>query len=100
MPRLIDAEALRHAVANIDMHGESEQFYAIMGSVCKEIDAAPTIDMERHAHWNTSYRSGYVPKDGKPICSACDCWNEGRSNWCPNCGSRMLLARKDGPDDD
>lgn len=42
--RLIDADALKHAVSNIDMHGRSEQFYEIMGEIAEVLSSAPTID--------------------------------------------------------
>ncbi|MGJ4851898.1 hypothetical protein ACH6CV_16800 [Bacillota bacterium Meth-B3] len=44
--RVIDADALKHAVSNIDMHGRSEQFYEIMGEIAEVLSSAPTIEAE------------------------------------------------------
>lgn len=52
----------------------------------------------RHGRWNKAYRSGYVPTDGKPICSECDCWNGGKSDYCPHCGAKMDDAQKGEPE--
>ena len=42
--RLIDATALKTRVCNIPAHGESEQFYAIMGEIARVIERAETVD--------------------------------------------------------
>lgn len=48
------------------------------------IDAALVV----HGQWVCKYKSGYKPPQGE-VCSKCDCWNERKSNYCPNCGCKM-----------
>jgi hypothetical protein len=65
---------------NADREIALDAILAIVG-----VDAVPV----RRGKWNKSYKSGYTPTDGKPICSICDCWNGRESNYCPNCGADM-----------
>lgn len=97
MPRMIDAEALRHQLANIPMHGDEEQFYAIMGEIAREVNAAPTVDPERHGWWAPENITCNHAKEfrcsGDEGCGRvveydhytrfCD------YDYCPNCGAKM-----------
>ena len=89
--RPIDANALMRRVKN-----EACEHYPDI--YLNLIDKTPTVDAAtvRHAKWNKAYRSEYAPRDGKFIRSACDCWNSGRTDYCPHCGAKM---NKEAPGD-
>ena len=53
-------------------------------------DVAPVV----HARWITHYRSG-TPVAKGDVSTCCDMWNNRKSDYCPNCGSKM-----DGGDSD
>lgn len=61
--------------------------------IADDIRSAPAEDAEivRYAMWNSAYKSGHTPKKGF-ICSACDCWNGGKYQYCPHCGAKMDAA--------
>ena len=53
-------------------------------------DVAPVV----HGRWVTHYRSGTPVAEGY-VSTCCDMWNKRKSDYCPNCGSKM-----DGGDSD
>lgn len=47
--------------------------------------------------YNKHYRSGTTVADGW-VSSCCDMWNERKTPYCPNCGTKMCGAKMDGGD--
>lgn len=54
------------------------------------IDDIPTENVvpAEVGYWLNKYKSGYTPSYGF-ICYRCDCWNERKSTYCPQCGAKM-----------
>lgn len=48
-------------------------------------DVAPVV----HASWVTHYRSGTPVAKGY-VSTCCDMWNNRKSDYCPNCGAKMM----------
>ena len=47
-------------------------------------DVAPVV----HGRWVTHYRSGTTVAEGY-VSTCCDMWNNRKSDYCPNCGTKM-----------
>ena len=94
--RAIDADALR--VYNEYVDGDGGYVDIVYK---RDLDAAPTIDPERHASWE--YRA-YDDDEGERrfVASCTKCGQIrvagiGLANYCPNCGARMDAEEgKDG----
>lgn len=85
MTRPIDADALIKKWENV--HSKDISFaMAIIGAI-NDVKKAPTIDAEpvRHGKWRD-----YPIMDGMSQCSECGVLYVGKSNFCPNCGARMV----------
>ncbi len=90
--RLIDGGALSRTMCGKQCGCEPEECGYEVGNRCpwrNEIDAAPTIDPVRHAHWKAT-------SAGMAICSACDEDQEVETfvgnavqKYCARCGARM-----------
>lgn len=86
--RLIDADKINFLWTPIapiyildDVHYESVAFK-------REIDAQPTIDPVKHAHWIFKL----FPNDWVGqlyICSECNGTSDSQSRYCPHCGAFM-----------
>lgn len=59
--------------------------------VLRMIDDAPAADVAPvvHGRWVTHYRSG-TPVAGGYVSTCCDMWNNRKSDYCPNCGAKMV----------
>lgn len=59
-------------------------------------NAATVCDMQevKHGEWQKHYKSGTTVSDGF-VSSCCDMWNERKTPYCPNCGAKMDVERKD-----
>lgn len=91
--RLIDADELKRkqyrSYPSIDHYCLSRSVVDV-----EDIDNAPTIETGsvRRGHWI----QGYIPNDDgsyTPIdfnCSVCGQANDVESNYCPNCGAKMI----------
>ena len=85
MPRLIDADTLQAIFSNMTIFGYGDYVSGqkmMLDTIIDYIDAAPTIDPEKHSQWE--YWAGGLLKC--PICGheyidRLEC-----SNYCPNCG--------------
>ena len=94
-PRLIDANALDAKLAEISSlmarrsKEEDPGFLAVGAGITlaqAELDAIPTIEPVRHAHWETNPSRCSACKGDQPMDSwdyAIDC------PWCPYCGAKM-----------
>lgn len=54
-------------------------------------DVAPVV----HGRWVTHYRSGTTVAEGY-VSTCCDMWNNRKSDYCPNCGTKMDGGTEDG----
>lgn len=88
--RLIDAD---HVIEKLVKYGwlkmtleDSAEMVAVQSAIDDEqtVDAQPVV----HARWLYEYKSGFKPYNGV-VCNHCDCWNERRTDYCPNCGAKM-----------
>ena len=91
MARMIDADALKQQVAAETIRqGLNTGKAALMLAL---IDAAPTIDPERHASWE--YRAYHDDEGERRFVASCTKCGQirvagiGLANYCPNCGARM-----------
>ena len=87
MTRYIDADALKELFPD---NGEGSWTYNVTVKAC--IDAQPTIDAVnvRHGKWiEHGVKEGHLIE--KYTCSDCDYYSGTKtSNYCPNCGARMV----------
>ena len=90
--RLIDADALKETMSDLDCESNNADFQSGMEFIMRDfmpkvIDAQPTIDAQpvQHGRWIDWSMWG----DSKYECSECDCETKHRTNFCPNCGARM-----------
>lgn len=95
--RLIDADALKEGIKelkqspwyNNDINPSWQQGIKdavhVVETLC--IDEEPTVDAVpvRHGKWIE-----YPTADGMNQCSECGVLRFGESNYCPNCGARMV----------
>ena len=86
MARMIDADALKKSAYPFPCAIGVE--YAV---TLRQIDAAPTIDTERHGKWEGVWNPGL--KDKPRHCTRCG-FNNTRHGcvdfkFCPNCGAKM-----------
>lgn len=51
-------------------------------SVCKAINELPSVNSTKTGHW--------IDEFGGCECSECGCLEGGYSDYCPNCGARMI----------
>ena len=71
--RLIDATALKTRVCNIPAHGESEQFYAIVGEIARAIERAAGVDAVEVVRCRECKNSSRIANDTTG--RARHCWN-------------------------
>lgn len=45
----------------------------------------PTVE-QKHGHWIVNNSRHFLPYK----CSACNEWNDGTTNYCPECGAEMI----------
>ena len=93
MGRLIDADKLKQHYAWWKI-GDGEITYA----EAKErfdtiIDVQPTVDAEKHGHWEKPQRHGVISYDEHAY-AECSCCHKAQylargMNYCPNCGAKM-----------
>lgn len=95
-PRLIDANALDAKLAEISSlmarrsKEEDPGFLAVGAGITlaqAELDAIPTIDPVRHAHWILHPEIGIGEADKE--CSGCGAMSLIWSHYCHACGAKM-----------
>jgi len=92
--RLIDADKLVQQVES--PYTEYPVMIEIRKAIMKMIQEAPTVDAEpvRHGYWFTTWdeydKDGYVIRT-RGICSCCNQYSN-VSDYCGNCGAKMILA--------
>lgn len=92
--RLIDADTIKIPTTSVDAFENCKNCKLLDEYQVKEIiDNAETIDAEpiRHGEWK------HYKECGITNCSVCDwCIDESwSSNYCPNCGAKMDVERKE-----
>ena len=93
MARLIDADWLLNAIEKLKVRNTSNtatifDVLGVLDDVEKIIKAAPINESVKHGHWiDTGRADYYLNKEYR--CSCCDAVDYMRSNYCPNCGSKM-----------
>ena len=70
--------------------GESIIYTECLEDVLEDVERFPVADVApvRHGEWRRHYRSGTTPVWGF-VSSCCNMWNDRKSDWCPNCGTKM-----------
>ena len=53
------------------------------------VDASPTVDTERHGHWEYSPKDAFEVMFELPKCSVCGHESSDALKYCPNCGAKM-----------
>ena len=103
--RLIDANALLEmgrARKIIEVVGNWKELPGCAKSACvrlgvahkKMILDAPTVDAVEVVHGRWIEKQEPIPwceddVEVYTVCSICDCYSPGESNYCPNCGAKM-----------
>lgn len=97
MTRLIDADVtLKHIDEYYDllkrMGKPSRGMTAVMQNIKTIVNSLQTVDAVpmRHGKWIE-----YPIADGMNQCSVCGVLRFGNSNYCPNCGARMIGNERD-----
>ena len=106
--RLIDADTLKDEVMKIWAYIQCVTGDDVMDAVMTDIKNAPTVDAEplRHGEWNgwtATHWTGKKDDDGDPIyaehiyykCSECGRRTVIREKFCPNCGAKMDVERRE-----
>ena len=94
MSRYIDADKAYEIASN---HKDFEQSIADLVSLKEVLDDTPTDDVAEGKHGYWVYNRGQAFGEPCYFCSLCidGGSNNGRDNYCPNCGAKMDGERKD-----
>ena len=105
MARLIDADALKETLSDLDCEANNADFQSGMEFVMcdfmpKVIDAQPTIETEpvRHGRWifvgEETMHDGWTYRKHK--CTECGFVTVEAKNFCPHCGAKMDGGAENG----
>ena len=90
MARLIDADALKETLSDLECEANNENFQSGMDFVMREfmptvIDAQPTVTAEpKRGRWIDARE-----QCGSFVCSECEYQSKAQYKFCPNCGADM-----------
>lgn len=89
MSRLIDADALREDVLSWEncYNGYSDAYDK--ARIIDAIDEMPTVDKERHGHWEYNPKDAFEVMFELPKCSVCGHESSDALKYCSNCGALM-----------
>lgn len=96
MRKYIDAEQMKYQIRHQgvpDDYCDDEEREDIM---CEMVDDLPDADVVevKHGQWQKHYKGGTTVSDGF-VSSCCDMWNERKTPYCPHCGAKMDIERKE-----
>ena len=89
MARLIDADALKETLSDLECEANNADFQSGMDSVMRDfmpkvIDAQPTAEPKRGRRMFNEQKNGYLWK-----CSNCKGNFDQQFSYCPYCGAKM-----------
>ena len=89
MARMADIDDLLEKVAKIQASGGSQE--KRVGEIIIAITNAPTVEVA-HGRWIEKQEPLPWCEDDVEVytvCSVCESYSPGESNYCPNCGAKM-----------